>query len=269
MSGKESWSAPVARLRSCLNARERERTGFFTLEGLRLVERAFRADVDLRLVVVSRQLVADLRPRVQGLLEEVRAARGVELHVVPDEVVLQFVEGRGYGGILALAKIPGSPSLKACLEENPAAVLLVALDAQDPGNVGALVRTALASGASALIAIGLADPYHPKAVRTSMGSLFRLPLLRYENVAELQGELRELEVTTLGAVSQGGENLPEVQLDSKPSAIFLGSEAFGLPEELCQSLDRRITIPMAGLVDSFSINAAAAVLLYELLGRSS
>jgi len=266
VKGPEPWRGPLARLRQCLSATGRRRHGCFTLEGLRLVERALRADIGLSLVVAAEQVARTADPRQRALLEEVRGRAGIELHLAPDEEIDRFTEGRAYGPFLGLAPIRKPPPLRDCLAGEPPSVVLVALDVQDPGNVGALSPTALTLGAKALVAVGLSAPHHPKAVRTSMGRVFRLPVLGYPEVPPLLEELRALNITTAGAVSGGGVSPSEVESSGR-LALFLGSEAFGLPEEIVTSLDHRVTIPMATEVDSLSVNAAAAILLYELLGR--
>ena len=124
-----------------------------------------------------------------------------------------------------------------------------------------------ASGA-AFAGVGITDPFHPKAVRTSMGNLFRGPTLRFATAAPLLAELRTLGVRTLGAVAHGGVPLHEAPLDARAVAVFMGSEAFGLPEEVTRAMDALVTIPMAAAVSSLSVNAAAAVFLYELRRRS-
>lgn len=271
MKGREPWRGPLARLRACLAPAGRRRFGEFTLEGIRLVERALRSGVPLSLVVAAERVARADDPRVHELLQALRARRGLALHFAPDEEVERFTEGRALGPFLALAKVPEPPVLAECLRartgDDARVLLLVAEGVQDPGNVGALSRTALALGARALVAVGVADPYHPKAVRTSMGSLFRLPILVYADAAPLLDELRALGVATVGAVSGGGVTPAELAGRTGALALLLGSEAFGLPEELSERLDHLVTIPMASGVDSLSVNAAAAVLLYELSCR--
>jgi TrmH family RNA methyltransferase len=155
----------------------------------------------------------------------------------------------------------------AKLLEKKHSILLVALDVEDPGNVGALVRTALASGAAGFIAVGVSDPHHPKAVRTSMGSLFKIPVLSYPAYGPLMEELRSAGARSFGAVSSGGIPLPEIDTAGNAVALFMGGEAFGLPEAVVSQLDTLVTVPMVSEVDSYSVNAAAAIILYELVAR--
>ena len=123
---------------------------------------------------------------------------------------------------------------------------------------------ALASGCDGYVAVGRGDPYHPRAVRTSMGSVLKLPILRYEGVRPLVELLDRHGVRKVGAVSSGGNALPRASFGDRGVAVFLGSEAFGLGEETVDLMDERLTVPMIEGVDSFSVNAAAAIILYEI-----
>lgn len=184
------------------------------------------------------------------------------------------MEGRGGGAIVGLAALPALPDLDAFRErlgsardrERATGMILVGVDVEDPGNVGALVRTALASGADAYVRCGSGDPFHPRAVRTSMGAVFRLPLVDGGAPAGLPKRLRAAGWRALGAVARGGTSPVEGFVAVAPDdvAVLLGSEAFGLDEDTVHKLDARVTIPMPdGVVDSFSVNAAAAILLWE------
>ena len=262
MTSSASSRQRLAELHQVESAGGRQSLGLFSIEGLRLVERALRAGAELEAVIWAESIANATDERVRALRAELARRPDTEQHVVADEAVARLTGGRTYGAVLALVRRPDPPSLAQCLA--PRGVLLCAVDAEDPGNVGALVRTALASGAGAFIALGSTDPLHPKAVRTSMGSVFKLPLLVRRD-EELLEELRTLGVRSIGAVSRGGTPLPALPAHAGPSALFVGSEAFGLSDELVQQLDAEVTIPMATDVDSLSVNAAAAICLYELL----
>jgi len=256
----------MAELRRCESPGGRRELGAFSIEGTRLVERALRAGARLRAVLVD-SAYAERGPREARLIAELRAAE-LELHVLEGGELDELLGGRTYGEILALVERAGEPTLADCLAGGPGrAALLVAVDLRDPGNLGALARTALASGARALVAVGESDPFHPKALRTSMGSLLRLPVLERASARELVDELREAGVTSWGACARGGDPPRSLAAERSAAALFLGSEAFGLDPELVELLDGRVSIPMAPGVDSLSVNAAAAVCLYELLGR--
>jgi TrmH family RNA methyltransferase len=123
----------------------------------------------------------------------------------------------------------------------------------DPGNVGTLLRAADAFGAGVALSEGCADPTSPKAVRASMGSLFRVPLSGFD---EPSGK-------RVALVPAGGTALPELQLDGDV-VLVLGAEREGLPEEVLKHCDERASIPQPGGVESLNVAMAGAIALYEL-----
>lgn len=207
----------------------------------------------------------DTSERIRRIVEGL-VAGACDLQVAPEDVIRELTDGRSLGSVVGLVRLPGPRALGELIREAKPrpATLLVAMDVEEPGNVGALVRTGLASGAAAFLAVGASDAFHPKAVRTSMGGVFKLPIVHYREPGPLLGELASRGVTTVGATAAEGVPLPLQGFGSGPLAVILGSEAFGLSPELLQAMDQRVTIPMASDVDSFSVNAAAAVLLYEI-----
>jgi len=268
MSAPRDWRGVAEDLRRASSRRGRRRVGCCAVEGLRLHERALRAGARVEAVLVGESFRKDPGERGSSLIADLEAGAGKVL-VVPDDAVLELSEGRE-GGLVGLVGLSPSPSLQSLLGPRTGAppALLVGVDIEDPGNVGALARTALASGAAGLVSVGITDPWHPKAVRTSMGSVFKLPLPVFDTVDRVVDEFAPLGVHTLGAVTSGGTVLHRVTFDRRPVAFFLGSEAFGLSEELTKQLESRVSVPMVRGVDSFSVNAAAAVLLYEFVRQT-
>lgn len=261
--GKQAWRRLAAEIRATSTPGGRERFGRFSIEGLRLVERALRADWPVEQLLVAEELVGAPGERVREVLIGLER-RGAKVVPAPDAELAELCGGRDLGRMLALLPLPPARRLAEVLAAGvrSPALLLVLVDVAEPGNVGALIRTAHASGADACVCVGVSDPLHPKALRTSMGSAFRLPTVRCASFDELEPELRGLGIATLGAVSSAGA--PPWTLDyDRPLAILFGSEAFGLSEELQARLDGVVSIPMPDQVDSYSVNAAAAVLLYE------
>ena len=204
--------------------------------------------------------------RVSELLHELEAA-GCRVEPAPDAEIARLTEGRG-SPVVGLVRLQPPANLASLGRAVASSTLLAAVEIEDPGNVGALVRTALAGGCAAFAAVGIADPFHPRAVRISRGSLFKLPLLGYPRADVLMDDLARHGWLRVAAASRGGTPLPEADLGPDRSvAVLLGSEAFGLPEEVRRAADRVVTVPMVEGVDSYSVNAAAAVILYEITRR--
>ena len=134
-------------------------------------------------------------------------------------------------------------------EYEPRPVALALWRVADPGNVGTLIRTADAFGASVELSAGTADPTGPKALRASAGALFRVPL------GEAAGR-------RIALVAHGGRPLAEVDLEP-PVVFVLGSEREGLPEEVLATCDEAATIPTPGASESLNVGAAGAIALYE------
>jgi len=160
-------------------------------------------------------------------------------------------------GAIAIARIDEATAAQAVDAAREAKWPLVVLDGvQDPGNVGAICRTAAAAGAPALAVLpGTADPYGPKAVRASAGNVFRLKVARahWKDLAELDG---------FGAASTGGAALTEAPIESA-GMIVLGSETHGLSRKDL----KLVTVPMARGVESLNVAAAAALILFEIRRR--
>ena len=148
-------------------------------------------------------------------------------------------------------------------------LVLVMAGVQDPGNVGTILRSAEAFGASGVVATrGTADPWSPKAVRASAGSALRLPLLRGMAVPVVLTQLRISKiriVATAAGESRDGERAAPKQTDLwEPLAIFIGNEGVGLGSEIESAADAHISIPMSQAVESLNAGIAASILLYEV-----
>jgi TrmH family RNA methyltransferase len=142
-------------------------------------------------------------------------------------------------------------------------LVVVGVDIQDPGNAGAIVRSAEAGGATGAVCAGTtADPWSWKAVRAAMGSTFRLPLHQDRDAARVCRNLRDRGIRIVAAAMRDGRPMHEVDLRS-PTALFLGSEGKGLDLEFLSGADSLISIPMQAPVESLNVAVAAGVLIYE------
>ncbi|MBP6016779.1 MAG: RNA methyltransferase [Candidatus Promineofilum sp.] len=266
MTTYRTLSSLTAMIRRVHSPRGRRRAGLFSIEGTRLLERAVRAGAPLEAVLVADRLAQSTDSRWRELLAALSAA-GCPVTVAPDSVLAELTDGRDLGPILGLVRLPAPRLLAETLSSQPAGhaglpLLLAAVDIVDPGNVGALTRTAHAAGAAALLAVGASDPYHPRATRISRGSIFKLPVVEYDSVGSFLRDLAACGVTLVGTAATGGLVLSRMAWPDSVTAILMGNEAEGLPAEVQAALDFNLTIPMREGVDSYSVNAAAAIILH-------
>lgn len=262
-----SWKHVVARLEAALSSDGRRFLGAFAVEGFRLVERAMSAGAPIEHVVVGESEYAAPSARMAKLLRAAERLYGPVV-CVPESVVERLGEGRTLGAVHALVRLPLEGDLSQWLDsvvcDGRRVRLLVLEEMMDPGNVGALMRTAHALGAHALVAIGGTDPFHPRSARTSMGSIFRLPVFRVKNREEACALLRSKGVQMVGAATEAAIELPDADLKAEAMALFVGNEGQGLSGDLRSELDSLVKIPMSEAIDSLSVNAATAVILYAM-----
>jgi RNA methyltransferase, TrmH family len=187
----------------------------------------------------------------EDLVEAARSAgvEPVELLVAGENVEPEL--------LASVSELPHPPRVvavfrRADLPSNRLVLGLALWRVADPGNVGAVVRTAGAFGASVALSAGCADPTSPRALRASAGGVFRVPLVGFEDAPGRRVAL----------VAHGGRPLRELKL-GEPLSFVLGAEREGLPAEVVERCDEVATIPIVGEVESLNVAAAAAIALYE------
>jgi TrmH family RNA methyltransferase len=234
-------------------------------EGIRLASEALAEGVRVLEAVFSPRLLKD--ERGARLLAALRRA-GVTPRQAADALLDSLHDADSHQGILLVIERPGErsgpDSLDLSAPRAAGSLLLVACGVQDPGNTGALVRLADACGAAGFIAVGGADPFGPKAVRASAGSIFRLPVQREADMAEaprIADRLWKAGFLRAGAAPRGGRDYRDEDL-SRSLALFVGAEGAGLPPAVDERLDLRLSIPMNPKVESINVSAAAAILLF-------
>jgi TrmH family RNA methyltransferase len=235
------------------NGLERE----LLLDGPHLLFEAHKSRLSIESAAFEQDTLND--PETRTLAEQL-LADGADVFIVSRKTLESMSPVRTPAGVIGIARRT-LPSLADALASSNALVV-VAHDVQDPGNVGGIMRTAEAAGATAFVATAsTADPLGWKALRGSMGSALRLPIARGE-IADVLRALRAAGIATSALVPRAGRRLFEVDF-KQPSALILGSEGAGLPEEILKQVNRRITIPMQQPVESLNVGVAAALVLYE------
>ena len=269
-------------------------------DGVHLVQEAFAAGLEgLDLLVdVERSGAGRLggpSDEISALLEEADA-RGVPVHVLPAKLFRDVSPVETPQGILGVFRRPPAPSLdlggavpaagaerlhdarpprdpleagRAASERvHAGAPWLVACGVQDPSNLGAMLRTARATGVTQLLTShGTVDPFHHRALRAAMGATFRMSVHADLRADELEAHVKSAGLRSV-ALSADGDTPLESLDPHEPVALYFGSEGSGLPAEVASSVDVHVRIPMEPGTESLSVPAAAAVCLYWLyLGR--
>ena len=244
-------------LRALLHT-SRRRAARCVVEGWRFLEAAVANGAQLQLVVYTPAAAA--HPRA-GELRQRLQSMGVRLVLVSPYVFKSLTQVEAPQGVLGVARRPPEASV-AILRDRRA--LLVVLDGiQDPGNVGAVLRTSAAAGVTGGVIVGsAADPYGAKAIRASAGAVFRLPLLFFKTATEAAAALLEHRVRLLVADPRGERLDSEISYGRRPLALVIGSEGAGAAPAWAQQ-GITVRLPMAEGVESLGVAAAAAVLLYR------
>ena len=232
--------------------------GLLLLDGAHLVAAAIAARITLQIAAVTPAALerADIAPLVAAM-----SRAGVEVVTVSAVVMAALSPVRSPSAIVALAERP--PAADAQVYGGAAPLVMIAVDVQDPGNVGAIVRVAEAGGASGVIAAnGSADPFGWKALRGSMGSALRLPIVSGIDADAAVAEARHRGCRIVAGVPRDGTSPVDLALTG-PIAILIGGEGQGLARSLVDAADERVTIPMQTPVESLNAAVTAAILVYE------
>jgi RNA methyltransferase, TrmH family len=230
--------------------------GLCVLEGPKLAEEALAAGLSVVDAAVASRFLAT--PRGAALVERLAAA-GATVREMTNDVLASVSDVEQDQGIVTVAR-RREFSEDALLAGVP--LVLVAAGIQNPGNLGALLRTAEAAGATGAILAGCADPWSWKALRGAMGSTFRLPHVRAEDALGALARLRARGVRIYATASTRALSHDQADLRG-PSALVLGNEGAGLGQELARAADTTLSIPMAGGAESLNVAVAAGVLLFE------
>ncbi len=246
----------VARCRAL--ARGDDRTAVL-LDGVHLVAEALATGHDVEVIAFTEAAWAEPGTEL-ARLREAADRRGIPVVRVTNAVMDALSPVRSSAGVVAIGARPRHAMAAAA--DRPSLLLLV-VDVQDPGNLGALVRAAEAGGATGLLVTGAsADPFSWKALRGSMGSALRLPIAIVPGVNEAIAIARGLGCRVLAAQPRAALPFTAAPLTG-PVALLLGGEGAGLTPEAVAAADAAIAIPMRTPVESLNVAVAAALLVFE------
>ena len=228
----------------------RNEQNVFLVEGMKMYQEAPRGKI--KKVYISKSLYQE---KGQAFLQ------GIETEVLDDHVFLAASDTKTPQGLLCVVEQFHYLLEDMLQKKNPHLLLLENL--QDPGNVGTIMRTAEGSGADGIILSRTSvDLYHPKTIRSTMGSIYRMPFLYVNSLEEILPILKKQGIRTYAAHLQG-KNCYDQEDYRKGCAFFIGNEGNGLSEGLSRKADAWIRIPMQGKLESLNAAIAASILMYE------
>ncbi len=241
--------------------KHRSELKMFVLEGKRLVMDAVSEGAELELGFVTREAQKKYPDEVNLL----RQALKKDLYLITDELGDVLSDTKGSQGIYccarALDKIPAVDKI------NTGGKFLVLNSLQDPGNIGTIIRAADAVGINGVYLCSCCDIYNPKVVRSTMGSLFRVPFCDSAKYSSVIALLRASGIATYASVvDKDAQSVKDVTFDGG-AAIVIGNEGRGLAREDADLCDKKITIKMNGNINSLNAASAASILLWEMTRR--
>jgi len=249
----------IKHLRSLANPKNRRKQMAFLIEGVKMVEEALRENLGVTMVVAAPSLVQHHGKGVLKLAE----SRPVEILWVSERLMDTISESKSPQPVMAVVKTKEHSEEE--LLGSSSGLIVVAHQLQDPGNLGTIIRTAEAAGASGVaITANTVDPFNPKVIRASMGSILRLPIVHIADVREFIMTCKKKGYQTVATVLSGEKTHFDIDL-TKPTTVILGQEGSGLSQDIMPDIDLHVRIPMAQTIDSLNVATAAAVILYEAL----
>ena len=257
LSSKDN--STILYLRSLSDPKHRKTEKAFLIEGVKMVAEALRDRAGVKMVVASPSLTQHHGKAVLELAEN----RSVDILWISDRLMDAVSESKTPQPVMAVVEM--KEHSEEGLLAHPSGLIVICHHLQDPGNLGTIIRTAEAAGAAGVaVAHNTVDPYNAKTVRASMGSILRLPVVRIGDVSAFMEKCKRKEFQTVAMVL--GSRRTHFELDlKKPTAVIVGQEGSGLPDELLKNIDHQVRIPMAETIDSLNVATSAAVFLYEAM----
>ena len=236
--------------------KERDKENVFLVEGIRMF-REVPAD-KLKEIYVSESFYK----KEKSLVDEIAGRSKKRVEILADNVFSHVSDTMTPQGVLCVVE-QMNYSLEAVLANGDVPHIMVLDNLQDPGNLGTIVRTAEGAGVTGVImSKETVDIYNPKVIRSTMGSIYRMPFYYAEDLLDAIAQMKKRNISTYAAHLDGKNSYDEEDY-KKPCAFFIGNEGNGLRDEIADAADIYIRIPMYGQVESLNAAIAACVLMFE------
>lgn len=249
----------IKEVRSLKNRDEREEKSLYFIEGVRFVEEALKEKADIKYAIVSETFFKNAG--INSIMKNISDNR-IKCYMIPDSLFSSISDTKNPQGILAVLGFERKKLNESSLNGG----MLIILDKiKDPGNMGTIIRTADAAGCECIILPdGCVDIYNPKVLRSTMGSVYHIPVYHCGSVIEAADFLRIKDYRVCASHLEGSVNIYEANLTGN-LALIIGSEAEGISEDAAQSSDMLVKIPMKGRAESLNASVAAGVMLFEAM----
>ena len=253
-------------LRQARTVRDGKVDELIFVEGLRLCVEALRSELEIEAVIASEELIRKEKA-AEAFAKLSQASRRVA--TVSEKLLESISYTKTPQGIVVLAHRPESSEQRLSVGLRSKALIVLLHQINNPVNVGAILRTAEAAGATGIITTkNTSDPFSPKSLRGAMGSAFRLPIWRNTEFNEAVAWCREKNISLVGTAAAA--KMKHTDWDWKrATALVLGPESTGLSDEEMTATDQTVSIPMQGEVESLNVSVAAGILLYEAARQRS
>ena len=250
----------IKEIRKLRNKKYRQQAGVFFAEGLRVVGEAIHQNADIICLVYSTELLQSefgkeiINSQTQNQFEILKVSKNV-FESISNKDTPQGIGAVLYQRFFHLEKMNELKGTWVAIE-----------GIQDPGNLGSILRTMDAIGANGFILLDdTTDPYHPTAIKASMGAIFTIPIVATKK-EDFKLFIKQHPIQIIGTVCQNARDYRTIEFP-KDMILLMGSEQKGLSKDLLSVCDELVHIPMIGTVDSLNISNAAAIFLYEIFSN--
>ncbi|KNF07488.1 tRNA/rRNA methyltransferase YsgA [Gottschalkia purinilytica] len=240
--------------------RGRQKEKSFFIEGIRSVEQSIVSNADIKYIVYS-DMLFDTKGGKE-LLEKIQTL-GYDIYYITDKLFREISDTEHPQGILSVLSFKFYKLEEVLLKEKNFLVLLDRV--QDPGNMGTIIRTCDAFGANGIIVSnGCVDIYNPKTVRSTMGSIFQVPIIEYEDIKDAIYDLKSKNIDIISTTLQSSDYCYNTDFN-KNFALVIGNEASGISDFIVEASSSLVKIPMLGNAESLNAAIASAIIMYEVV----
>lgn len=246
--------------RSLQAKKYRDLANEFLIEGIKLLKEAIESHVQLTALLYHNEAARD--PEVQSIIK-MCMERNIAIYELHEKPYLDISETKTPQGVIGIGK-KINHDLNALFKSSSFNIIIME-QVQDPGNVGTIIRTADAFGFDMVfLSKGCADIYSGKVIRSTMGSMFHIPIIADVDLENLLKSLRDLDVYTIAASPHTGLSCYDIEYGNK-NAIIIGNESKGLSSDIMDMVKIKANIPMIGMAESLNAGVAAAIMMYEVI----